>query len=62
MLGKPADAATAFAEAWNRHDAQGLAALFSPNANFVNVVGLWWKNRDGLAHQGRPETRTSSRG
>jgi uncharacterized protein (TIGR02246 family) len=57
-LGKPDDAATAFAEAWNRHDASGLADLFSSDANFVNVVGLWWKNRDEIekAHRATHDT------
>jgi len=32
-----------FAEAWNRHDMQALARLFAPDAEFVNVVGMWWK-------------------
>ncbi|MDX8512638.1 SgcJ/EcaC family oxidoreductase [Mesorhizobium captivum] len=45
-LSKPEDVATAFADAWNRHDMDDFAALFSEDANFVNVVGMWWKNRD----------------
>jgi uncharacterized protein (TIGR02246 family) len=39
------DLATAFVEAWNRHDMQALAALFTEDAHFVNVVGMWWKSR-----------------
>ena len=31
-----------FADRWNRHDTDGLAALFTKDADFVNVVGLWW--------------------
>ncbi len=34
-----------FAACWNRHDMQAFAFLFAPNAEFVNVVGLWWKGR-----------------
>lgn len=34
-----------FAECWNRHDMNAFAELFSPDAEFVNVVGLWWKGR-----------------
>lgn len=34
-----------FAEAWNRRDAAGIAALFDEDAEFVNVVGLWWHSR-----------------
>ena len=39
------DLATAFVAAWNRHDMQALAALFTEDAHFVNVVGMWWKSR-----------------
>ena len=28
--------------AWNRRDADRLAALFEDDAEFVNVTGLWW--------------------
>lgn len=34
-----------FQEAWNRHDAAGLARLFDESADFVNVVGLRAKGR-----------------
>jgi uncharacterized protein (TIGR02246 family) len=40
--------ARAFDAAWNRHDMGALAALFAPDADFVNVVGMWWKNRDEI--------------
>jgi uncharacterized protein (TIGR02246 family) len=39
------DVPAAFVDAWNRHDMQALAALFSEDANFVNVVGMWWRSR-----------------
>ncbi|WP_246684898.1 hypothetical protein [Mesorhizobium sp. B2-7-1] len=42
-ISKPEDAAAAFADAWNRHDMDDFAVLFSEDANFVNVVGMWWK-------------------
>ncbi len=35
----------AFADAWNRHDMEEFAELFAADAEFVNVVGLWWKGR-----------------
>jgi uncharacterized protein (TIGR02246 family) len=43
----------AFAECWNRHDMNSFAELFAPDAQFVNVVGLWWKGRDEIkkAHE-----------
>lgn len=39
------DLATTFIDAWNQHDMQALAALFTEDAHFVNVVGMWWKRR-----------------
>ena len=43
----------AFAESWNRHDMNALAELFAEDAEFVNVVGLWWKGRPEIkgAHE-----------
>ncbi len=41
----PEEIAHGFADAWNRRDAGALAALFAEDADFVNVVGLWWHNR-----------------
>jgi uncharacterized protein (TIGR02246 family) len=35
----------AFADCWNRHDMKAFAGLFAPDAEFVNVVGLWWRGR-----------------
>lgn len=42
-----------FAECWNRHDMNAFAELFAPEAEFVNVVGLWWKGREEIkkAHE-----------
>ena len=31
----------AFAESWSRHDMEEFAELFAPDAEFVNVVGMW---------------------
>jgi uncharacterized protein (TIGR02246 family) len=36
------------AETWNRHDAKAYAALFTEDADVVNVVGWRWKGRDLL--------------
>jgi len=43
----------AFAESWNRHDMAAFAELFAPDAEFVNVVGIWWKGREDIrkAHE-----------
>ncbi|WP_320150410.1 SgcJ/EcaC family oxidoreductase [uncultured Tolumonas sp.] len=42
-----------FAECWNNHDIDAFAELFSEDAEFVNVVGLWWKGRAAIkaAHE-----------
>jgi ketosteroid isomerase-like protein len=37
-----------FAEAWNRHDTNAREALFTPDADFVNVVGAHWKGRESI--------------
>ena len=39
------DIVRAFVEAWNRHDMEAFADLFADDAEFVNLVGLWWKGR-----------------
>jgi uncharacterized protein (TIGR02246 family) len=38
----------AFVDAWNLHDIPSLAALFTDDAQFVNVLGMWWKGRDEI--------------
>lgn len=48
-----------FQSAWNAHDMQRFAGLFSNDADFVNVAGMWWHGRDEIerhhaeAHAGR---------
>ncbi len=37
-----------WALAWNRRDADALAALFDQDAEFVNVTGLWWHDREAI--------------
>ena len=36
---------TMWDEAWNRHDAAGLAELLVEDVDFVNVTGAWFKGR-----------------
>lgn len=38
----------AFASAWNARDPDALADLFEADAEFVNVVGLWWHDREAI--------------
>ncbi|MGI9405610.1 MAG: SgcJ/EcaC family oxidoreductase [Hyphomicrobiaceae bacterium] len=44
----PEDVPGLFAEAWNSNDATALAGLFADDADFVNVVGLWWRARTDI--------------
>jgi uncharacterized protein (TIGR02246 family) len=37
--------ATRFAETWNAHDMDAMAALFAEDADFVNVAGMHWRGR-----------------
>jgi uncharacterized protein (TIGR02246 family) len=32
------------AEAWNKHDLDLYFSYFAPDAQWVNVVGMWWRN------------------
>lgn len=49
----PKSIITGFQQAWNVHDAEALAELCVEDAQFVNVTGLWWSNRQQIrtAHQ-----------
>lgn len=40
----PAEFPQAFARAWAARDAGALTALFAHDADFVNVVGIWWRD------------------
>ena len=44
----PGELPNLFAEAWNKRDAASIAGLFRENAEFINVVGLWWHNRHDI--------------
>ncbi|MFD1343798.1 SgcJ/EcaC family oxidoreductase [Litorisediminicola beolgyonensis] len=39
----------AFATAWATRDGAEIGALFAEDAEFVNVVGLWWHDRAAIA-------------
>lgn len=47
-LDTPESVARVFAEAWARRDADKLASLFDEDAEFVNVTGLWWHDRNAI--------------
>ena len=44
----PENIAKLFVEAWNNRDAGALADLFTEDAEFVNVVGLWWHSKKDI--------------
>ena len=44
----PAAFPAAFRDAWMARDAARLAALFIADADFVNVVGIWWEDRGAI--------------
>ena len=52
----------AFAETWNRHDMNAFTDLFAEDAEFVNVVGIWWKGRSEIkaAHEFTHQTMFKS--
>jgi SnoaL-like domain len=37
-----------FSDAFNRHDAEGFAALFAPDADFVDLRANWYKGRQAI--------------
>lgn len=53
MIAKPEHIAEEFIAAWNTYDAVRLADLFAPDADFVNVTGLWWQKKEAIykAHE-----------
>jgi uncharacterized protein (TIGR02246 family) len=53
IISSPEDLPARFEEAWNERDANKLAAIFDEDAEFVNVVGIWWHNREDIykAHE-----------
>ncbi|GGA95917.1 SgcJ/EcaC family oxidoreductase [Allosediminivita pacifica] len=48
-LASPGDIVAAFIRAWHARSGTGIAALFTEDADFVNVTGLWWRGRDAIA-------------
>jgi uncharacterized protein (TIGR02246 family) len=38
-------------QAWNAHDMRRFAACFAEDADFVNVMGWWWKGRDEIERE-----------
>ncbi len=47
-LNEPLDLVRAFVKAWKAGDADAIGNLFADDADFVNVVGLWWTSRTAI--------------
>lgn len=45
---EPEDIPRLFVKYWNQRNTKGIAGLFAEDAEFVNVVGLWWHNRESI--------------
>ena len=39
---------TQFIDSWNRHDMLSLAALFAEDADFVDVLGNWFRDPEAI--------------
>lgn len=44
----PEDLPKLFVEYWNQRRPDLMAELFEEDADFINVVGLWWNNRQAI--------------
>jgi len=53
-MNAPSDLPHAFARAWNRHDMAALAALFDPDATFVNRFGHYVRGVDAIVAMHAP--------
>ncbi len=47
-LAEPTDLIREYALAWDAKDADAIGDLFVADADFVNVVGLWWTGRHSI--------------
>jgi uncharacterized protein (TIGR02246 family) len=59
---EPEELVERFARAWNKGDAGGIASLFTSDADFVNVVGLWWRSREEIERAHAYDTPMGSSG
>lgn len=52
-INSPEEIPVRFTKAWNEREPKKLAALFDEDAEFVNVVGIWWHSREEIfnAHE-----------
>jgi uncharacterized protein (TIGR02246 family) len=45
---EPETAVHAFLDGWNRHDMALISAALAPDADWINVVGMYWRGRDQI--------------
>jgi uncharacterized protein (TIGR02246 family) len=47
-----------FETGWNRHDMEIMFQAFTPDVEWVNVVGMWWRGLDNVkrAHRAMHDT------
>lgn len=45
---QPEELPDRFVQAWNQRKADVIAGLFAQDAEFINVVGLWWHDRQTI--------------
>lgn len=57
-ISEPANITSRFEAAWNAHDMDAFAALFHPDATFVNRFGTYWRGVEAIvsAHRAIHET------
>ena len=49
QIERPEEFPAAFQAAWMARDGKAIGALFAEDADFVNVVGIWWEDRAAIA-------------
>ena len=47
-LATPLDLVTEYVRAWDAKDAEAIGDCFVEDADFINVVGLWWTGRTSI--------------
>ena len=48
LIENPEQLPSLFTRYWNERNADGIASLFPSEAEFINVVGLWWHTREDI--------------
>jgi len=43
-------------EAWNHHDMKAYVADMTPDVEWINIVGMWWRGKVYRAHEKYHET------